>query len=100
MLQDKLQFQGRPGDRKPQYIPHYYEGRPDELRNGMPRGALVTAGRYTCLNITMGAAGGPQSDRSLAGAPRGSGKGRPSWSAMQRRPGYVMDLGIIYRGAL
>ena len=70
----------------------------------MTRGALVTAGRNAFLNITVGAAGGPQSDRSLAGTPedliRGALDGQADANTMQRRPGYVIDLGINYRGTL
>ena len=68
----------------------------------MTRGALVTAGSNAYLIITMGATGGPHSDRNLAGAPEDLVRGAPDGQAdiMKRPPGYVMDIGILYGGAL
>ena len=45
----------------------------------------------------MGAGGGPQSDRSLAGAPEDLIRGALDGQAdtMQRRPGYVMDIAVL-----
>ena len=69
----------------------------------MTRGALVTAGSNAYLIITMGATGAvPIQTEVWPGRPEDLVRGAPDGQAdiMKRPPGYVMDIGILYRGAL